>query len=209
MRKPIILVFGLVLASLANARVIDVVTDGLGSMGHAGTSTDPLVESETIYIKIILRNDPGSGPYPSYDGYVLSTMDVGLHVSGPGTLYEHLVGLAWSDEFGPLAHPEPLIVDNSIAYLGGTSGQSGIQAYPTDKDLVWNLGIHCEGPGYVDVDLTLNGLSEYADYYGASWKPLVEDDLGDLVIHQIPEPATFILLALGGLALLKKRRATS
>jgi len=55
MKKLLVLMLVLGMASLANATVIDVVTVGVGSLGHAGTLTDPLVESETIEIQIILN----------------------------------------------------------------------------------------------------------------------------------------------------------
>jgi hypothetical protein len=207
------------MASMASATVIDVVAVGTGSLGNAGTSTDPLYESETIDIAIVLRNVPGSSPIgSSYDGYVLSSMDVSLTVTGPGTLSElgttKATKLAHSAGFGAWAEPEPAIVGNAIAYMAGTSASAtyGIPAaYGADVDLVWNLVLHCTGEGYVTLDLAINGTTEYADYTKSGgvpsedWKTATNSDLGDLVIHQIPEPVTIALLGLGGL-LLRRRR---
>jgi hypothetical protein len=214
MKKVLALMLVLGMTSLASATIVDVVTVGVGDLGHAGTSTDPLYPSETIEIKIVLNADPdptwyGGGGYPIYDGYWLSSMDLDLHVSGPGALAEKGTGLATKMKhntgFGAWAEPEPAVVDNAIAYLAGTAAGNGIQGA---DDLVWNLVIHCEGNGIVDVDLTLHGTSEYSVYAstaGGTWEKLTELDLGDLVIHQIPEPMTIALLGLGGLFLRRRR----
>ena len=85
MKKLLALMLVLGMASLANATVIDVVVAGPGSEGHMGTSTDPLAPSEVIEIKIVLNYNPVGTP-PPQDGYLLSSIDLDLHVSGPGTL---------------------------------------------------------------------------------------------------------------------------
>jgi hypothetical protein len=209
----LMLVFGM--ASLANATVIDVVTVGVGSLGHAGTSQDPLEESETIEIKIILNADPDptwyqGGGYPAYDGWWLSSMDIALAVSGSGTLSEKGTGLATkmkhNTNFGLWFQSDPLIVGNAISQLSGAALGDGIQG---EADLVWNLVIHCDGPGDVLVDLTHNiagDYSVYANSQGAPWITMVEADLGGLTIYQVPEPATIALLGLGGLFLRRRRK---
>ena len=230
MRKLLILMLVFGMASLANATVIDVVTVGLGDMGHAGTSEDPLVESEIIEIMIVLNNNPYPG-YSTYDGYVIDAFDLDLHVSGAGSLGVVMM----LDKFGnptdvpDLQHhedlefwsqPDPLIVDNKIAQLmGGTMGY----VFPGEVPLVWNLLIHCDGSGDVLVDLTLNGTTHYFDYWSplhgepytgypashdlVAWEKFAtEEDLGNLVIHNVPEPATIALLGLGSLFLMRRRR---
>ena len=217
MRKVLALMLVLGMTSAVNAGIIDVVTSGLGDMGHAGTSADPLELGETIEIKIVLNADPdptwyGGIGYAGYDGWYLNAMDLDLEVSGPAQLAElgtlPLKRMKHHVDFATWAEPEPAVVDNAIAYMAGVVSGDGIQG-PTD--LVWNLIITCTGNGPVVVDLTLNGLSRYTDGpvswdMGNEWIEMTEGDLGDLIIHQvIPEPMTIALLGLGGLFLRRRR----
>ena len=236
MKKLLILMLVLGLASLAGASVIDVVTVGVGSLGHAGTSNDPLVPSETIEIGIVLNHNPYPG-FPAYDGYTLDGMDLDLHVSGPGTLSVPGIYAAkdpyWRidddikfhagfdmtghsgtpDDSGtpyPEVEYEPMIVGNAIEMMMAADMENIVGP----ATLVWNLFIRCDGLGEVLVDLTRHGTVHYWNYttppegggdpYGAE-QFAVEADLGDLTIHQIPEPMTIGLLGLGGLFLRRRK----
>jgi len=211
------------MTSVASAGIVDVVVVGEGSMGHAGTSTDPLMPSETIEIAIVLNSNPYPGTaYPNYDGYLLSTLDVDLHVSGPGTMdvgttnksgdpvwqYDTRLSPFGVVDDGDLSNGLNQIAGTALTPVGPpTSGSTG------PIPLVWDLIIHCDGNGPLTIDLTMNGVSEYSPYsdgtginpYPDGWILLTEGDLGDLVIHQIPEPMTIALLGLGGLFLRRRR----
>jgi hypothetical protein len=215
MKKVLALMLVLGMTSVVNAGIIDVVTVGTGDMGHAGTSSDPLYLGETIAIKIILNADPDptwyeGGGIPGYDGYYLNCMDLDVEISGPALLAEKgttlLTRMKHHSDFSPWAEPEPAVVDNAIEYLAGVVSGDGIQG---EADLVWNLVIKCNGGGPVIVDLTLHGLSRYIDrpvsLVPGDWIIMTEADLGDLIIHQIPEPMTIALLGLGGLFLRRRR----
>ena len=193
MKKLLVLMLVLGMASLANATVMDVVLDGVGSLGHAGTSTDPLYESETIGVKIVLNRNPNpSYPGGTYDGYWLSMMDLDLHVSGPGSLSH--TNLKATGEI--------------------KAGSRDAGFYPWYNSTVSATGldrfvIHCDGYGYTILDLTIAvaGGTQHSNYgYPIAWLNTVEADLGDLVIHQVPEPATIALLGLGGLFLVRRRK---
>jgi hypothetical protein len=236
MKKLLVFMLVLGMATMANAYVIEVVTDGTGDAGHAGTSGDPLVIGETIYIQIVLNNNPYP-LYPSYDGYVTDGMDLDLHVSGPGTLdvpgiygakspYPRIgddVGVhedwdVWSQS-GQADDPgttgvneyEPMIVSNQIAQLMGGSFGYILGKYGPEP-LVWNLYITASDEGEVLVDLTLGGTTHVWDFSTPSDGPYgtvydaVEEDLGDLTIYTVPEPTTVALLGLGGLLLLRRRK---
>jgi len=227
MKKMLVLMLVLGMATLANATVIDVVTVGLGSLGNAGTSTDPLEIGESIEIQIQLASNPYPGTqYPSYDGYLLSTMDLDLHISGPGTMDVGTTGMqgqpVWQYNTG--LYPFGVVDDSDLS--NGLDQVSGVAmppiAPPTSGTtgpipLLWDLIITCEGEGNIIIDLTLKGTTEYSpdsDGTGASpypnppgaWTLATEADLGDLIIHNVPEPATVALLGLGGLFLLRRKK---
>jgi hypothetical protein len=137
-------------------------------------------------------------------------------------LKHHSEFSVWSQSGNNGATPAeyvPLIVDNAIAKMSGGVLEGVVKGNEDGGAgagvLMWNLFIHCEEYGPVTVDLTLQDInSRYANYSNMggtdayppdSWTPLLESDLGDLVIHQIPEPMTIALLGLGGLFLRRRR----
>ena len=235
MKKSLILIFVLGVASLANASVIDVVTEGIGDKGHAGTIADPLEVGEIIDIVIVLNRNIftyNGAPYPSYDGYLLSEMDISLQVSGPGTLRPKYTdkndnavldwnpGFIWSSiAFSPTVGSQ-IMNQNGFDFLQGQS-TDGIPGY---ADLVGGevglgyqgLYIRADGLGNIQLDLSLHGLTRYSPYrygdgppytpYPGGWTDATESDLGDLMIYGIPEPATILLLGLGSLFLLRRKR---
>ena len=228
MKKLLVLMLVLGLATAASATVIDVVPVDIGqSGGRTGGVDDPLEESDVIGLKIVLNSNPYPGTsYPSYDGYILSSMDLDLHISGPGSLDAGTYGKQGPNwQANPGLSPFGVVdadgdISNGLDQISGVAltpvGPDLAGAVPEGVDLMWDLLLHCDGIGDVVIDLTLNGLTEYAVWSNGTgtgpseipqsvWEAATENDLGDLVIHQIPEPMTVALLGLGGLFLRRRK----
>ncbi|MHC4455716.1 MAG: PEP-CTERM sorting domain-containing protein [Planctomycetota bacterium] len=222
----LMLVFSL--ASLGNAALIEVVIDGLGDAGHAGTAADKLEVGETIYLQIILDHNPYPG-WPSYDGYALDIMDVDLHVSGAGSIgvgmkttkTGDVPALMYHPGFDEWYQPDPIILNNQIArlmgrssgYILGSAPPYGTGPASPPTQLVWNMYVTSNGTGgIISIDLTLYGTTHYWNYstpIGAPYGPdynATEGDLGDLVLYVVPEPMSIVLLGVGGLFLMRRRR---
>jgi hypothetical protein len=222
MKKVLVLMLVLGMAAFANATVIDVVKVGMGSLGNAGTSTDPLDIGETITVKLVMNFNPTTAGLPTgaRAGYLLSSLNVSLSVSGGGTLGP--TSTSYGDPVWEKSTRWSLfgIVDSDEDYTNGFE-KIGAAANPAiypltagaTTDLMWDLVITCTGPGPVTIDLGIAGPSDYAPWRGPNnntdplpaWQAMTNDDLGDLIIHQVPEPMTIALLGLGGL-LLRRRR---
>jgi hypothetical protein len=185
MKKCLILLLVLGMASLAHAGQINVVMSGYDDLDQS----DSITESDIVYIKIALADGATS------DGY-----DLDLHVSGPGTLMEVDGGPTPNHQQGVGMWAYSGIENNGIAQMTEAHlfGQF-------TGDLIWGLAIHCDGEGDVLVDLTLKD-ARVDPAGGDAYQQLTEADLGDLVIVQVPEPMTIALLGLGGLLALRRRK---
>ena len=214
MKKLLALLIILSMVSIAGATVLKVVPVDVGlSNGRLGTDDpqDMLRESDTIGLKVIIENNPYPGGNTAGDGYWISMIDLDLEVTGPASL---AIG---PGDWGPILYAHANIapfnysdvVDNAIDHMAGIAQNP---AGPGEADLIWNLLLHCDGEGDVGINLTLHGLTQYADYFSGptggvfEWVDMTEGDLGDLTIYQVPEPMTVALLGLGGLFLLRRRK---
>jgi hypothetical protein len=213
MKKLLVLMLVLGLASAASAAVIEVVPVDVGqSGGRLGGVDDPLEESDVIGIKIVLNGNPYPD-YPSYDGYLLSSMDLDLHIVGPGSMDVGTVDKAGAPVWQYNAGLSPFGVVDDGDISNGLDQIAGVALTPVQAgDLMWDLLIHCDGPGDVVVDLTLNGQTDYSTFktpsgqpYPGEWIMATQEDLKGLVIHQVPEPMTIALLGLGGLFLRRRK----
>ena len=227
MKKLMVCALCLCLVSMAHGAVISVVTKGIGSMGGLGTSENPLQAGEVIEIKLILHDNdsvssmPGYASYGSYDGYCLSSMDIGMIVwngilSELGSTSElqmqrHVrFGAFASDGVLPTGLPRIQGVSFGTAGEGIVAGASS----PDDCDLIWNLKVTVPavpiGDILLDLVKTPGYLSEYSErpknwFHDDPWLDMTNADMGDLTLYVVPEPMSMVLLAVGSMVMMRRR----
>ena len=147
--------------------------------------------------------------------------------SQPGRLYGNY-------EVGAVVEsPTKIAIDGEATYNGWTPWDD--QADDGEFRMFGGFLFHCDGWGTVVLDINLDGPTVpggwkdagigsinyastesgwwkypgFARYWGANYGvfELTDAHLGSVIINQIPEPIALGILALGGLALLRKRRA--
>lgn len=219
LKKLLVLIMAFGICSAANGYVLKVEAYDIGqSGGRLGGPISGLQEGDVLGLKIVLENNPyvfEGTPYLNYDGYYLLDMDLSLYVTGSGSLTPNTEALS-----SPPFEQEVVSAHSELSSFAYTTGQYGFDQItgaaitpigPGAVDLVWDIFFHCDGEEDVTIDLTLNGLTEYGLFdevvpdQDPYWLAATEDDLGDLVIHQVPEPMTIALLGLGGLFLHRRK----
>lgn len=234
MKKVLVLMLVLAMVSLAQATVVDVTVVDLGTSGGrlGGSDLDELQSGDIVGLMIVLNVNPGSfpaGTYPSYDGYVMSAMDLTLTASVTGSmsapagtkLDPWIENADWTFPGTP-AVVSDVLSTGAYASMAATLGTTqGIDVYDVATttswvitDLLGGMKITADGVGG-DIGLSW-GLAttpgQYYDYVGDGFCPdpvannITLGDLGgQLVIHAVPEPMTIALLGLGGLFLRRRK----
>jgi hypothetical protein len=190
MKKLLIFVLVLGMASLASAMTLNISVDGI---------VDPPDSLITLYPSDYVTLDIHSSGYhngPDYDDavYFALVADTGYgtisggHVCIPPAPGDSSIieGVSPVDA-GMCSEPE----NGIYGWIGAliTSGSVDTPAGIYFDEIVF----HCEGPG--DVVVKLYTTTDFSTI----------DLVDSVVIHQIPEPATIALLGLGGL-LLRRRK---
>ena len=185
MKKLLIFMLVLGMASLANASL----QISAGGNQNPVDSEIWLLPSETIMLDIWTTNDitPGvnEGTFMEPGAFALVATTLDGQISG-----------------GVNVSPE----DSLLIYAyDNYAGKTGIWAsltlafvsiIPADTVLIDGIVFHCEQPGDVLIELIYDPAYPI---YGVS--PVLDS----LIIHQIPEPMSVLLLGLGGLFLRRRR----
>jgi hypothetical protein len=180
MKKLMTLLLVFAMVSVASATTV---TIGIPE-GAPGSASNPLRESETAMI--IVTSDNG-----------LVGLDAILSVgSGPGSI----VGAIGKADAAGYGWDPDLSFDPDVA---AASAEIGLGTFGTPPlgDVGYYI-VHCDGQEPVVV-----GLGPGDKFGGSLDKDFaVPDIIGQVTVHQIPEPMTVALLGLGGLALLRRRK---
>jgi len=223
MKKLLALVLVLSLAASAQAGFM------LSVNGDQAPDEITLEPSDTIWLDILV--DPGT-VFNAGDWQIrvngpgsLDTANVAF-AAPTRRVYTSLFGGAWYLEDDAAwqgtvlakAEAQDVIISAADLSFNMTNnlevddfGGVGALSFPVLMD---GLQFHCEGEGDVIVELITFGrvtsLVETANGYDPEAPTVTVVEAGtvldSILIHQIPEPMTLSLLAMGGLALLRRRR---
>jgi len=187
MKKVLALVLVLGMASISSAAL------NLSLNGQVAPAEVTLFPSDTLILGIdtdtAYAADTGASFYIVVDAMTASFDEskfVGTHAANTSMAY---TVASLSDAGVVLPLPAPEVQDGMFGNLTGF----GV-SIPVGK-FIDNLIFHCEGEGDSIIQLWL------AD---DGYAPV--EVVGSILVHQVPEPMTMSLLALGGLSLLRRRR---
>ena len=217
MKKVLVLMLILGIASTASAYVVQVETDGVGTIsGNTGLDAgSQLVVGDQIKLKITLT-DLDNYPYRTYaqyDGYVLSTLGVTLD-NTDGEAFGFVKAAPIAAKPKSVLAPFSALANGSDLDINGAAGDNNFEGYcaGAGNPIVWNVWWEitvADGSTLVDMVLDASaGTSWYKPMFTGSatgYTAMVNTDLGDLTLHTVPEPMTIALLGLGGLFLRRKK----
>jgi hypothetical protein len=188
MKKLLVLMLVLGLTSVASATNADKMIQ-LSINGEPAPDEITMVVSEWIKLDIMLAPD-----------LLMDVMELDLEIVGPGHI-----------ELDPqnVVEPTDIIVGAFESWSLVVQGVSekGIEVIAGTSfgevagTLVDYILFHCDGLGDVTVTITDAGTNNILNVGDVG-----PEAMGSIIIHQIPEPTTVMLLGLGSLFLLRRRK---
>jgi len=177
------------MSTLASAAVIQPVITSLNGEPINATQEITIKPSDVINFDLMYTQDTAMK---------LLSLDVivNVGVEGPGTLDATALTFPFNEGFNGVIGER---VGKQVAVITGSFNGMGTGI------LIDHFLMHCDAPGDVIISVLPNtaaGGSLYVD-----GMTMYDGDFGTAIVHQIPEPMTMSLLALGGLGLIRRRRA--
>lgn len=203
MKKLIIFMLVLGLTSVANAGIVDIVISSLNGKPITPTNEITIDISDTINFDIIYTSDPGRFLFGLSSEIYLEL------AGGRGTLTVTDVALVtwptgyWDSSLSGVQ----MTADGNIQVWGTAKELTSIPAIGEPLVVIDHFLFHCLDYGDVYIGIKEDPttpvgasieLDEMANFYLLDYSPAV-------LVHQIPEPMTILLLGLGGLFLRRRK----
>jgi len=188
MKRSLIIALVLLTATVTNAMMV------LGVDGGPNPGVITLAPSDTFELSAVVGPGFGFGDFLISLSNAQGSLDKSGVEFSPGTIM-------YIPSYGDIIVPWPVPWQSPVPGLpndaqhfsfGGGSLPPDVILY--DEIIMWGLIFHCDEP--TDVVVTLE------EYLGAGQFVLLDE----IIVHQIPEPATMLLLGVGGLLLRQRRK---
>ena len=204
MKKLTVLIMVLGLASLANAAALDLSVNGdLGvteiTIAPSGYLTLDVWADAGLIGGDFIITVTGNGSM-TYGNIAFATQyNNDLWIADPGFWYPNPANwdAAWNYTDGYTATPTEIVIGGGNILNATPEGQYG------GNILVDLIDFHCDAVGDVEIELWALWINTDQGVIDGTTDLVLMDSV---TVHQVPEPATMLLLGLGGVLLRKKKK---